>query len=145
MNLVFQNQDGSISVMTVVGEDTAEVAVTEQAKQPGLANATFLGRVDTLPDKTYRDAWRFNASNIETDMATARDIHMDRIRAERNEELVKSDNELRVAEDDDQVAEVAKVRAKRKMLRDIPQTFDLTKAKTPEELNAMWPAGLPRR
>ena len=100
-----------------------------------------------LPSREFRDAWQRDVSPapepIKFDMAKARDIHMDRIRKAREPEFEKADNELKVAEDSGDAAEIARIRAKRQALRDIPQTFDLSGAITPEELAALWPAELP--
>ncbi|MGC5098572.1 hypothetical protein ACPXA0_26590, partial [Escherichia coli] len=39
--------------------------------------------VTTPPDRDFRDAWQLNGTVIEVDMARARDIHRDNLRAER--------------------------------------------------------------
>ena len=76
-------------------------------------------------------------------MAKARGIQMDKIRAVRNKELVAKDIEfMRAIEDGDTDAQ-ATVKAKKQELRNIPQTFDLT-TDTPEELKEKWPEGLPK-
>ena len=77
-------------------------------------------------------------------MDKARAIHMDKIRAARNIELAAKDIPfMRAVEAGDTSAQSA-IAAEKQVLRDIPQTFDLT-TDTPEELNDKWPAELPAR
>ena len=79
---------------------------------------------------------------IKINMEKARGIQMDKIRQMRNKELAKKDVEyMKALEADDGSA--ATVAAEKKVLRDIPQTFDLT-TDTPEQLKEKWPEGLPR-
>ena len=79
---------------------------------------------------------------IVVNMPKARDIQMDKIREVRNKELVKKDIEFMKAleADDDSHKAIA---VEKQVLRDIPQTFDLT-TDTSEQLKELWPEGLPR-
>jgi len=83
---------------------------------------------------------------IIVNMAKARVIHMDRIRAVRNAELVKEDvTFMRAVEAGDTSAQ-STVATKKQVLRDIPATFDITTdVDTPEQLHAKWPSELPAR
>jgi len=80
-------------------------------------------------DETFRDAW-IDDNGIKVDMAKARGIHMDRIRHARNEKLKELDIETMKGSD---------VQSQKQVLRDLPQTLNLSVAKTPEELKAIWP------
>jgi len=94
-----------------------------------------------IPEELFRDAWEWNGG-ITTNMPKARGMHMDRIRIARNAELAKKDIEfMRAIEAND--GSQTTIAAEKQVLRDIPQTFDLT-TDTPEELNELWPEGLPR-
>jgi len=73
-------------------------------------------------------------------MAKARGIQMDKIREVRNVELVKKDIEFMKALEADDGSHPA-IAAEKQVLRDIPQTFDLT-TETPEQLKELWPEGL---
>ena len=79
---------------------------------------------------------------IVTNMSKARGIQMDKIREVRNKELAVKDIEFMKAleADDDSHKAIA---AEKQVLRDIPQTFDLT-TDTPEELKQKWPEGWPK-
>ena len=81
---------------------------------------------------------------IGVNMTKARAIHLTEIRRVRNAELAAKDTTfMRAVEAGDTSAQSA-IAAEKQVLRDIPQTFDLT-TDTPEELNAKWPAELPAR
>ena len=98
-------------------------------------------------DRTYRSAWRFDKDTrkIYTDMDAARIKHMDLIRIHRDKELRALDVEwMKAMGQNDQVRARA-IETERQRLRDIPQTFDLSKATTPEELKSTWPSGVTNR
>ena len=82
---------------------------------------------------------------VNVNMTKARAIHMDAIRVVRNAELVKKDlTSLRAIEAGDTDAQ-ATIGTEKQVLRDIPQTFDITTGvDTPEELKEKWPEGLPK-
>lgn len=89
---------------------------------------------DDLPqDRYFRNAWIVSDEKIDIDMDKAREIHMEKIRIARDEALEVLDIETLKGID---------VQAEKQVLRDIPQTFDLSKAQTPEELKALWPEEL---
>ena len=81
---------------------------------------------------------------INVDMAKARAIHMDAIRVVRDAELIAQDiTFMRAVEAGDTDAQAA-IATEKQVLRDIPQTFDLT-TKSPTELKRRWPRELPPR
>jgi hypothetical protein len=101
---------------------------------------------ELLLSRDARDgAWEMDTDGTpKINMSKARGVHMDCIRACRNKELVKLDlTSLRAVEAGDTSAQSA-VATEKQMLRDIPQTFDLT-TDTPEQLKALWPSELPAR
>jgi hypothetical protein len=94
--------------------------------------------------RLFRNAWSDDGNNVDVDMSDARDIHMDDIRVDRDKKLTELDvTFMRAIEDDDSDAQdVASV--EKQALRDIPETFDLSSASTPEQLTALWPEDLDR-
>jgi hypothetical protein len=90
-------------------------------------------------DRGFREAWKLQAESIEVDMPKARTIHMDRIRVRRNQMLDDLDKEWNRATGQRKQAEADAIEAQRQTLRDLPQTFDLNTAATPDELKAVWP------
>ena len=79
---------------------------------------------------------------IVVNMAKARGIQMDKIREVRNQELAKKDVDFMKALEAEDGSHTA-IAKEKQVLRDIPQTFDLT-TDTAEELKEKWPDELPR-
>lgn len=91
----------------------------------------------------FRDAATWDGQECKCDMAKARGIQMDRIRYVRNQKLAELDLEYMQADERGDTATKTNIARQKQVLRDIPQTFDLTTPNdTPEELKAMWPAEL---
>ena len=89
-------------------------------------------------------AWEMDVDGRpKINIAKARLVHMDRIRVMRDAGLRLLDIEYLKADEAGDAALKTSIATEKRMLRDIPQTFDLTVAGTPDELKAMWPAGLP--
>jgi len=102
-----------------------------------------MDEIDAPTDRTFRGAWECPAGTIQVNMPKARGIHMDKIRDMRNKELTALDVPFMKALEDGDTDVQATIKAKKQVLRDIPQTFDLT-TDTPEELKEKWPEGLPK-
>lgn len=97
-----------------------------------------------LPEDLYfRDAWTLDKSRkIGYNMDKAAEIHMDVIREWRDVELRKLDiPSMRAMETGDSQS-LYELGVKKQELRDIPQTLDLTKAKTVDELKKILPEGM---
>jgi len=76
-------------------------------------------------------------------ISKARGLQMDKIRKVRNKELANLDVPFMKALEDGDTDSQATVKTKKQILRDIPQTFDLTtENNSPEELKQKWPEGL---
>jgi hypothetical protein len=93
---------------------------------------------------TFRDAWEDDGAAIKVNMAKARGIHMDAIRAVRNAELTAQDIAFMRAVEAGDASAQATIGMEKQVLRDIPQTFDLT-TQSPTELKRKWPKELPPR
>ena len=92
----------------------------------------------------FRNAWTLVNGKLSCDMPKSRIIHMDRIRAKRDAELVKLDVAFIRAVESGDTVEQQRIAALKQSLRDIPQTFDLSTFRTPNTLKKAWPRGLPR-
>tara|TARA_Y100000310_G_scaffold338330_1_gene427663 strand:- start:918 stop:1451 length:534 start_codon:yes stop_codon:yes gene_type:complete len=90
----------------------------------------------------FREAWECPNGVIKVNMPKARVIHMDRIRKKRNEELQKLDIPFTIAVERNDKTMMEKITVQKQKLRDIPQKYDLSSFKTPEELKAFWPKEL---
>lgn len=124
-------KDGTVGVMQLVS-GTVDEAV---AKWPDAAKENVLSHgpvnIEDLPkDRYFRNAWDHD---LNINMDKAREIQMEYIRRARDEKLEILDVETLKGID---------VQAEKQVLRDLPQTFDLSIAKTPEELKELWPEEL---
>lgn len=134
-----ENKDGSIIILRV--KDGIDVyteidrwvsAKKDKVKTVNGQYAVVSVEEDDIPsDRYFRDAWD---KYLQVDMTKAREIHMNRIRVQRDKRLVELDKRI-YGDDYD---------GERNDLRNIPQTFDLSSAGTTEELKAMWPDDLDR-
>lgn len=155
---IFWNDGAGHFIATIPLDWTVEEAI--ENLPPDATNVT----VGTVEDWAAcdPDTWHVydpadNACEIvngkpAVNMTRARGLHMKRIRAARDAELARIDNAnktklARVGAGIGTPAErdaVAQLEAQKQVLRDIPQTFDLSTANTPNELKALWPVELPR-
>lgn len=90
----------------------------------------------TVPqDRTFRAAWQFNGPAVEVDMAKARDIHRDNLRAERKPRLEELD--IQVMRRMEEGVSAATLIAQKQALRDVTADPRIDAAATPEELKAL--------
>lgn len=120
-------------------DEIAKVTINSTYKLPE-DTPYYIIEEEELPNEDFKDAWELTGEWVDVKMSKARVIHMDRIRIKRNEKLDDIDLEIKKAEDNG--ANVQSLRSKRKILRDIPQTFDLEKYTTPDQLKNAWPEQL---
>ncbi len=78
-------------------------------------------------------------------MANARLVQMDYIRAERDKELERLDALQGRAMGRNDNAERTRLEQEKQTLRDLPMTFDLSVHLDPQELMEAWPTELPPR
>lgn len=129
MKILIKRLNNKVSIMTLVKGADAEDAVSKWRE----VHSDYISHEESevaLPDRTFRDAW---GHDLKVDMPRARAIHMDKIRIARDEKLVGLDIETLRGND---------VQVAKQKLRDIPQSFDLSVAKTPDSLKLLWPEEL---
>jgi len=86
-------------------------------------------------DRTFRGAWQFNGDAVEVDMASARDIHKENLRAERAPRLEALDVDfMQALEAGTSTTQIA---ADKQTLRDITDDARLAAATTPDALKAL--------
>ena len=90
----------------------------------------------TVPsDRTFRGAWQFNGDAVEVDMAAARNIHKDNLRAERKPRLEALDVDyMKALEAGSGAADIA---TQKQTLRDITDDSRIASASTPDALKAL--------
>jgi hypothetical protein len=90
----------------------------------------------TVPaDRTFRGAWAFNGAAVEIDMAAARGIHRDNLRAERAPKLAALDVAYMKALE--QSGDTAAIAAQKQALRDVTGDARIEAAATPDALKAL--------
>ena len=148
---------GGVAIMSVVLNDGKNVvhdptpeyvnALIEQSRQAGSGwggnpvSWRFIRDDELSLDRTYRAAWE-DTGSLAVNMPRARAIHMDLIRAARTPFFKALDDAYLRADEAGDTARKRQVAAQKQALRDLPTTFDLSGARTPEELKALWPQEL---
>ena len=90
----------------------------------------------TVPsDRTFRGAWKFNGNAVEIDMAAARTIHKDNLRAERAPRLAVLDLDYMKALEAGSGADA--IAAKKKALRDVTADAKIANAADADALKAL--------
>ena len=92
--------------------------------------------------REFRGAWVQNGEIIDIEMDIAIPIHMNRIREMIQKKFVDMGFPQRLNPQVEAAVVDEPTRIELQRLRDIPQTFDLLSATTPEELKALWPVGV---
>jgi hypothetical protein len=122
-------------------QPTKNVYLRDLVRRNAMAGRRVVQLADIPADRTFRNAWKDEGDKIGHDMDKARIIHMGRIRVRRDKKFadtgagIKFPPELEALMSPERQAHLQE-------LRDIPQTFDLTKYETPEALKAAWPEEL---
>jgi hypothetical protein len=93
-------------------------------------------------DREFRDAWVQNGGIINIKMDIVIPIHMNRIREMRQKKFEEMGFPQRLNPQVEAAILDEPTRTELQRLRDIPQTLDLTVAKTPDEIKALWPIGV---
>lgn len=95
-------------------------------------------------DRTFREAWHDDkpGKQIDIDMPRAKEIQIARIKEKRQEKFIEMGFPVQLDPDLEEAIIPEVTRGKLKALRDLPETFDLSSAKTPEQLKALWPEEL---
>lgn len=130
--IIYTREDGGVSI--IIPSPDWEGTIEELAVKdvPDDIDYQIVDETDIPSDRTFRNAWKEGQGKPEVDMPKAREIHMGRIRIDRDKKLTELDKRNYGSEFD----------AERQTLRDIPQSFDLEIATNPDELKALWPGEL---
>jgi len=127
--ILIKRKDNKVSIMTLVkGADAGEAVTKWKEVHDDYVSHEKL--TVELPDRSFREAW---GHDLKVDMPRARVKHMERIRRMRDKKLKELDIETLKGND---------VQEEKQVLRDIPATFDLDSASTPDELKALLPKEL---
>lgn len=102
----------------------------------------FIDDSNIPQNREFRDEWRQDGNTIIVDQTLARVKHMDRIRFMRQKKFEEMGFPQRLNIQIESAILDDRTKTELQRLRDIPQTFDLSSAKTPEELKFLWPEGV---
>lgn len=144
--IIYSDEDGNISIVIPspkwqleeifgpMSENQYRKHVWDKSVPPDAIDPKEISDDDIPQDRYFRNAWRpCPEKKIRIDMPKAREIHMEKIRRHRDKRLKELDIDTMRGID---------VQPQKQVLRDIPQTFDLSTAGSPEELKALWPKEL---
>jgi len=154
MKIVIKRSDGGVSIMGLAAEaaqafefDPELVMRSEVAAwQTTYAAQAVSWRAmpdDAIPeDKTFRDAWSDTTKElvVDIDMSMAREVWRNKMREARKPLLEAADIEFMQALE--RGSNVDEIKDRKRELRDVTADPAIDKAKTPEELKAVWPACL---
>lgn len=138
--IVFKNIDGSCGVIIPVDLSFSIEEIAKRNVPEGL-DYKIIDISDLPEDRYFRNAWEYEGT-ISINMSKARDIHMNKIRVLRDSKLKELDVPNISAISRGDKATALAIEAKKQVLRDIPQTFDLSVYTTPEDLKNAIPEEL---
>ena len=154
--IAIARSDGGVSVMQLVtceygtdgkprwtrdATDEAIAAEIARSRQP-VVSWRRITRDDVPGDRHFRSAWVLSAGKVGIDMAKARDIHRERMRAARAPKLAALDVEYQRADETGDTGAKADIAKRKQALRDVTADPAIDAAQTPEGLRAVWPAEL---
>lgn len=133
--IIINNGDGTVGILIPAPKSnlTLEQIIAKDVPNGKSHRITTAAKIPS--DSYFRMAWTDDnpTDTVDVDMTRAKDIHMDIIRFQRNKKLSNLDIEQLKGND---------VSTQKQILRDIPETFDLSGASTPDQLKALWPSEL---
>lgn len=154
IKVAVKTDDGGVVIMSIVINDgqnvvqeptteyiNAEITRSSAHGWPGKPISWRRIEDTELPDRHWRGAWE-DTGRLTVNMDRAREVHMGDIRRARDQKLLELDRAYLLADELRNDLEKRRIATQKQRLRDLPQIFDLTVAKTPDELKALWPEEL---
>ena len=138
-NIIYQTQFG-VAVVIPTGEVSIDQVIANDVP-PGVPYK--LVDQDSLPDRYFRLAWRFNTdAGVKIDISTSKEIQRDKFRIARKPLLAALDVEfMRAVESGDSIRQ-SEIASQKQALRDVT-TIELPD--TLEGIKATWPSILGAR
>jgi len=146
--IVWTRPDGGISICSpCISKDDPKDYTEAEALARALAkdvpadaqNVKVLDR-SKLPEKLrFRNAWRQKGDGFEILLAESRKLVLTEIRRVRARKLDELDKQWLRAKGQKKENEAEQVEAKRQALRDLPQTANLERFNSIDELDQYWP------
>jgi hypothetical protein len=163
MLCLIKRADGGVSIAffadprpaePIEGEEAPPVITPEEVMQKNFERWRSSAKPEWLPatieafngvvppDKAFRNAWEASGSEVAVNMAKARALHRDRLRAARKPLLEELDIEYQRADEANDAVEKKAIARRKKALRDVTADPAIDAATTPAELAAVWPGAL---
>lgn len=137
--VIVKRQDGGVSIVTPAPGVTQELIERDAKRVEGYVSHRQVQDKELPTDRTFRDAWVDDDVKINVNMPKAREIHMNHLRQKRAKLMPELDVAYLEADEINDTLTKKAIATRKKALRDMPQTYDLSTAQTPEELKAMIP------
>lgn len=136
MNIVWRKTGGGIAVTHIISEDDpAEHAEMLQKRGDIPADWKVIITAVTVPeDRTFRNAWDYDGTDIVCDLNKARDIQRDRLRILRAPKMKELDVQFMQAVEKNDTAAQALIATQKQKLRDITINPAIDNAASVEEL-----------
>lgn len=116
---IIKHNDGTVSIVafnvSFGNDNAAKLAHLQTLSKDG--DIVDLISPEQLPDRYFREAWNHD---LGIDLPKARNVHLDRLRKERDEKLQASDAKILVAKEQGDVQKEDTLKVKRQALRDMP-------------------------
>lgn len=141
--IVYTNNDGSVAIITPADEALTIMTIEQIAVKdvPDDLSYRITGAENIPSDRVFRDAWTdANPGDaVDIDMAKAKSIQMDRVRAARDVKWPDFDARYMAAQRDSM--DLTALDAGRQTLKDIPNNaqIDVDAAADVTALKAAWP------
>lgn len=135
--------EGSVANVTLHYRDMEGIIAAWSDKEEVLSWRPIT-LADIPEDRAFRNAWCDVTSEavVDIDMAKARSIHRNRLRALRAPKLAALDIDYQRADEDKDATSKRTIAAKKRALRDVTADPAIEAAQTPGELKAVVPAAL---
>lgn len=122
--IVWKRADGGISITHPTAEAEGmtidQIARHAQQQDPDLADSTYdiIDKTDLPTDRYFRNAWSKLGKKIDVDIPRAREIHLNNLKAIRNEKLNTLDVET--MKNITKPNQLQQIEVKKQLLRDMP-------------------------
>lgn len=136
--IIYTRPDGGLSVVYPVVSEEASWAKLP----PDAINPRFVDALELPQDRTFRNAWKDTGAAVAHDMPKCRELHKDTLRRIRAPLMTALDTAYLRADEVGDLAEKARIAAKKQALRDVTADPAIAAATTPEELKNVLPAAL---
>ncbi len=132
MKITLKGKDNSVAIMELVEGADKDVAIRKLNEAHPEKQYEQIPNIPLPDDRAFRDAWEVSKKgDIKINEEKAKDIHLCRIREERNKKLKELDVETLKAINN--AEQLQKVEDKKQTLRNLPQ--NIKGLEWPEELN----------